>query len=408
MSYTEGITKQWPLKPFGFVVKRAQYGVSVSSKNGGEYPMLRMSNIGDGKVNLRNLVHVSLPTKVAQDSLLFDGDFLFNRTNSLNLVGKAGVFRKRDDDIREFVFASYLVRFFMRKDRIDPAFASEWFETDRAKYRLRALATPGVSQSNINPTTLRTAFEIPLPPLSEQRRVVKLLSTWNDAIQNLENLLTLKAERKRALMYRLLNGRDRLHGFSGEWKERQLGEMVQVKSRPTPKPNTPFLSAGIRSHCRGVFLKPDFVPEDIALTELFELNAGDLVVNITFAWEGAVAIVPTKAHGALVSHRFPTYVFNEKEACPAFFKHLIQTKRFRFDCGLASPGGAGRNRVLNKKDFLKIKLQCPGRKEQAAIAEILNASDHELDLHRRQLAAMREQKRGLMQKLLTGEIRVKS
>jgi type I restriction enzyme S subunit len=173
------------------------------------------------------------------------------------------------------------------------------------------------------------------------------------------------------------------------------------------KPKGAFLAAGIRSHGKGVFLKPDFEAEDIALDELFQLRTNDLVLNITFAWEGAVAIVPPGADGALVSHRFPTFTFKRGVSFPGYFRHVIRQKRFVHELGLVSPGGAGRNRVMSKSDFLRIRVELPSFREQQRIAAVLDTSDREIELLQKQLDALKEQKRGLMQKLLTGEVRVK-
>lgn len=155
-----------------------------------------------------------------------------------------------------------------------------------------------------------------------------------------------------------------------------------------------------------MFLKPDFEAEDIALDELFEIRTGDLILNITFAWEGAAAVVPASANGALVSHRFPTFRVRESDADISFLRHYILTKRFVFDCGLASPGGAGRNRVLSKSAFMAIRLSVPPASEQRAIGGILDTADAELRLLGDKRTALDQQKRGLMQQLLTGKMRV--
>ncbi len=143
------------------------------------------------------------------------------------------------------------------------------------------------------------------------------------------------------------------------------------------------------------------------MTELFEVKENDLIVNITFAWEGAIAIAGAGDEGALVSHRFPTYEFKTDLTVPEFFRHVIVQKWFVEKLGLISPGGAGRNRVLSKKDFGKLEVLMPSVEEQRRIAAVLNACDKEIELLKQQLAALKRQKRGLMQKLLTGQIRVK-
>ena len=183
--------------------------------------------------------------------------------------------------------------------------------------------------------------------------------------------------------------------------------MIEQVSRIVKKPKNAFLAAGIRSHGKGVFLKKEFDPKDIELEELFEIKKDDFIVNITFAWEGACAFVPENANGALVSHRFPTFRVQEPNAAISFLKHFILTKEFVFNCGFASPGGAGRNRVLNKKVFLKTILNAPNVLEQKKIGDLLDTIALEIKKLREQRNFVDLQKKGLMQKLLTGKIRVK-
>lgn len=207
-------------------------------------------------------------------------------------------------------------------------------------------------------------------------------------------------------MQQLLTGKKRLRGFNEEWEKRNLREVLIPTFRPTNKPNSSFLALGIRSHGKGTFLKREFDPSKIDMDTLYRVKENDLIVNITFAWEGAIAIVNGEDDGALVSHRFPTYTFNKKAGVVDYFRYVILQPRLKYVLGLISPGGAGRNRVLSKTGFLKLTLQMPDVKEQAAIADILRAADRELDLLRNKLDAVMEQKKGLLQKLLTGQIRV--
>jgi len=251
------------------------------------------------------------------------------------------------------------------------------------------------------------SIKIELPPIPEQRKIAAILSTWDKALEKLDALIAAKEHRRKALMQQLLTGQKRVKGFIDKWRTPELGSVVKPISRPVPKPDEPFLAAGIRSHGKGVFLKQGFNPSEIALDELFQLRTDDLVVNITFAWEGALAIVPPEANGALVSHRFPAFLCEEGKAALGFIRHLIRTKHFVFLCGLSSPGGAGRNRVLSKTSFLKIAVRMPSFPEQTAIANILDTCDEELRIIRGQRAAVDRQKRGLMQRLLTGRVRVR-
>lgn len=261
---------------------------------------------------------------------------------------------------------------------------------------------PGISRNDI------LSRKILIPPLSEQKKIAKILSTWDTAIETCEKLLKAKQAFKLALMQRLLTGKKRFPQFANQpWQKMKISDFAKSVSRVKPKPNQPFLAMGIRSHGKGTFLKPNFEPSKIEMMELYEVKTNDLIVNITFAWEGAIAIVKETDNGALVSHRFPTYVFDCEKVIPEFFKYIIIQKRFVEKLGLISPGGAGRNRVLNKKDFGKLEVTLPSVDEQIKIANVLSACDKEIELLEKQRDLLKEQKRGLMQQLLTGKVRVK-
>ncbi len=140
---------------------------------------------------------------------------------------------------------------------------------------------------------------------------------------------------------------------------------------------------------------------------LYVVKAGDLIVNITFAWEGAVALVPRDHDGCLVSHRFPTFVPELERADARYLRHALRMARFTYLLGIVSPGGAGRNRVLSKSDFLDLLVPLPPLDQQRRIAAILDDAEESITVEKKYLAALKRQKRGLMQKLLTGEWRVK-
>lgn len=137
MSYIANITTDWRVVPFGKLVRRSQYGLSESSTSGG-VPYLKMSNIRDGKVVLEGTDTLEVNEATLKEYTLKRGDLVFNRTNSLDLVGKMGVYQS--DSIA--VFASYLIRFQLHEEKADSRFVAAWFETAGAKHRLRCLATP--------------------------------------------------------------------------------------------------------------------------------------------------------------------------------------------------------------------------------------------------------------------------
>jgi len=256
------------------------------------------------------------------------------------------------------------------------------------------------------PASFLKSFLIPVPSLSEQRAIAAVLSSWDQAIIQVRDLVKKRSLRKKTLSQKLL-GRNSALAEQEIPQVRRLGEVVMPVSRPVQKPKNPYISIGLRSHGKGTFQKVVEEPEKVMMDTLYRVEGGDLVVNITFAWEGAIAFASEKDSGALVSHRFPTYRLKDTEVDGGFFRNLIQTQRFVWDLGLISPGGAGRNRVMNQKDFLKLKVHVPKLEVQKRVGEILETADDEVRLCEEYLMALQRQKRGLMQKLLTGEVRVK-
>ena len=256
--------------------------------------------------------------------------------------------------------------------------------------------------------TLDNLFKYPLlfPPLPEQKAIADCLSTWDKAIEKQTVLIAKKELSKKALMQQLLSGKKRQKGFEKKWEVKPLTELLIYTPREIDKPKISFLALGLRSHGKGVFHKNDFDPKAIAMDKLYVVKENDLVINITFAWEQAVAIASKKDEGGLVSHRFPTYTFNNKNANSLYFKFFILGSKFKSMLDLISPGGAGRNRVMSKKDFLKLEIKIPEIEEQTAIANVLQCADTEIQLLKNKLAQLKEQKKGLMQVLLTGKKRL--
>ena len=98
------------------------------------------------------------------------------------------------------------------------------------------------------------------------------------------------------------------------WQARKLNDFLIFVPREVNKPSDNYLAIGVRSHAKGTFQKRCIDPNDNAMDKLYLVKENDLIVNITFAWEGAIAIVKPSDDGGYVSHRFPTYTFNEAQA----------------------------------------------------------------------------------------------
>ena len=167
------------------------------------------------------------------------------------------------------------------------------------------------------------------------------------------------------------------------WEQRELSELIEENQKPVPKPDGEYVRLGIRSHAKGTFHEVVAQGEGLDVDTMYVVEADNLIVNITFAWEEAWAITTEKDAEKLVSHRFPQYRFHQGQY-PMFYQYRFRNGRMKYNLELASPGGAGRNRVLNKTEFMKIPVTIPkSYDEQKEIGTFFARLDNLITLHQR-------------------------
>lgn len=160
---------KYPVFDMGSLLELVQYGTSEKANtNNDGVAVIRMNNIFDGELNLGNLKHLRLPKNEMAKLLLKDGDILFNRTNSKELVGKCAVFHAQG----EYVFASYLIRIRADSSKANPDFLTYVVNSPIGRQQINALSRQIIGQANINSVELR-GLQIPLPPLSVQKQIME-------------------------------------------------------------------------------------------------------------------------------------------------------------------------------------------------------------------------------------------
>jgi type I restriction enzyme, S subunit len=199
------IPRGWEVVPLGRVVPRAEYGISVSLEDAEGVPVLRMNNLRDGEMELSELK--SSVSQDAKNLLLKPRDVLFNRTNSIEHVGRTSIWRGQ---LEEASFASYLVRLVCDETQLIPEYLTRWMNHPATQLRIRQYATPGVQQVNINPTNLRRT-EIVLPHTTEEQWEIVRELDEHDARIRAEEVYRNKLQLlKKGLMQDLLTGRVRV------------------------------------------------------------------------------------------------------------------------------------------------------------------------------------------------------
>lgn len=247
-------------------------------------------------------------------------------------------------------------------------------------------------------------MEIPVPKIDEQIKI-------GAYFDNLDHLITLhqrKCEQTKKLKKYMLqkmfpqNGAKvpeiRFYGFTYDWEQRKLSELLEKYEDPVETPHDGYERVGIRSHAKGTFHSFVEPGKELDTAKMYRVAADKFILNITFAWEHAVAITDNNDAGKLVSHRFPQFSFNPKLK-PHFFKYLMLDKKFREHLELSSPGGAGRNRVLKISDMLKYEIKLPSIEEQIKIGEYFDSLDYLITLHQRKCDELKKMKKYMLQNM---------
>jgi type I restriction enzyme S subunit len=267
---------------------------------------------------------------------------------------------------------------------------------------LRQLSTGDGGRGGLN-LNIINSVQIPLPPIPEQKAIAQILSTADVAIQTSEKLIAQKELRKKWLMQQLLTGKKRLKGFSGEWKEYRLDQITEKFSRR----NKDLVDAKVYSvtNTNGFVLQSEHFVREVAGEDLSNYK---IILKNEFAYNPARVNVGSLAYfsndiGVISS----LYVcFRTTNEILDYF--LLQLLKLDHTVHKINSYGEGGVRVyLWYELFGKIKVTIPSIKEQTAISEVLQAADKEISLLKAKAEKLREQKKGLMQQLLTGTVRLK-
>jgi type I restriction enzyme S subunit len=254
-------------------------------------------------------------------------------------------------------------------------------------------------------------YPISKPPLPEQLKIATILSTWDEAIEKLDALIFAKDRRKQALMQQLLTGKKRFPAFGKKaWKKLRMNGLLERSFRPIKWSAAMSLSlVSIRRRCGGLFRRPELLGSEYKTQDLHDLKAGDFLVSKRQVAHGAWAMVTPEFEGGHVSKEYAIFTNTapDKLHMP-FFAWLAQTPRMIRLSRVASTGVHIEKLIFDPAVFLRESIRLPATlEEQQHIAAILDAADQELSILRKQRTALDQQKQGLMQRLLTGKIRVK-
>ena len=161
--------KGWEVVTIGDIVTEVRYGTSKPAVEGGKYPYLRMNNLtADGHLDLNDLKYIDIPDDEIEKCVVRKGDVLFNRTNSIELVGKTAVFDLPED----MIIAGYIIRVRLTEKML-PEVLSQYMNLEALKGILRGMAKGAVNQANINAQELQS-IKVYIPEMELQKQFVKM------------------------------------------------------------------------------------------------------------------------------------------------------------------------------------------------------------------------------------------
>lgn len=250
---------------------------------------------------------------------------------------------------------------------------------------------------------------ISLPPQEEQFAIVELLDEVAGAVTSAETLVKKKIVAKAALAEELLTGRRRFPGFTAPWRKQKLGELFREIGRYEEwDDSATYTLLSVRRRSGGLFGRAEMTGAEILTKVMKTVRADDFLISKMQVVHGAWARVTKQFDGAHVSDSYICLVpVGNGRVDPRFFDQLSRLP-FMYRLALRSSYGVHIEKMTFRLDlFLKESIELPELDEQRRIAEFLEMLDEEITLLHRQRDLLNEQKNGLMQKLLTGEVRLK-
>lgn len=287
-----------------------------------------------------------------------------------------------------FIKSGYLAKYIFYK-----------FETINWNKYNEGSTIPSLSSSTIH------SIKVLLPPLAEQEKIAEILGTWDEGIEKLSSLIEQKKLLKKGLMQKLLTGKVRLSTFTQPWKEVKLGAVLEAISRRNKNLNISRVLSVTNS--RGFILPEEQFSRVVASENLSNYKVvknGEFAYNPSRLNVGSIDRLDNFTDGIL-SPMYVIFKCNEKLSSN-YMKHWITTTEFNTKVRNSAQGSV--RETVDFKTLSSIKINLPSDiSEQQAIADVLSTADDEINLLNQKLEALKEQKKGLMQQLLTGQVRVK-
>lgn len=401
------IPKEWRVKRIRDILTEGKLGGNYeNSGNNGGVPVIKMGNLDRGKINTEKIEYLPQDCTYSEDDILKKGDLLFNTRNSLDLVGKVAIW---NNELLFAVYNSNILRLSFDTSYIHSNMYMNFvFNSHYGLSQLRKYATGTTSVAAIYSRDLYN-MRIICPPLHEQQKIAETLSCWDFAIEKQTMLIKMLETRKRGLMQQLLTGKKRLKGFEEKWKKYQYCDILKsIQRNMSWNDGELYELISVKRRSGGLFLRESLYGHQIKTKKLRPTFEGDFLISKMQIVHGASGLTTKEFHNKKISDSYIAVIPRDKNILNIDYLNLAsQMPYFYHQTYISSYGVHIEKMTFDFETFMSLSITLPSLTEQTAIANILSSADEEIRKEKQKLAALKEQKKGLMQVLLTGKKRVK-
>ena len=386
------IPEDWEVKKLGKVGEIDKKSLNSNTDKEYEFDYISLSDVDSDQFSIKTSKQKFKNAPSRARRIVKKGDVLLSTVRP-NLEG----FTIIRDEVKDLI-ASTGFAVITSKNELHNEYLFNFLFSNIIKRQFHKLLV-GSNYPAINSSDVKN-LKIPLPPLLEQKKIADCLSTWDSAIEKQNALINALTDRKKALMQQLLTGKKRLPGFEGKWNLNSINDLFIFKNGKAHEND-------IDENGKYILVNSKFISTDGEILKKTNSNLAPLEVN------DLVFVMSDVPNGKALAKFFlikedNLYTLNQrigllkiKKGNPIFMYYLLNRNAYflMFDNGVGQTN-------LRKDDILDCPLNIPSLSEQTAIAEILATADRELQLQKEKLVQLQQQKKGLMQVLLTGKKRL--
>lgn len=400
------VPQEWNIRCLGDLLSRCTNGLTynVSISNG--IPVTRIETISTGEINYAKVGHIQNSVGY-EDFRMQKGDILYSHINSLSQIGKVAYYNGKKE-----IYHGMNLLLLRANQCLNKQYLYYMLLTTYMRHMAQVIAKPAVNQASISTRDLKK-IKIPVPPLPEQQKIAEVLSTWDNAIEKQSRLIEKLELRKKGLMQQLLTGKKRLPGFSSEWEEVKLWEIgTFFKGAGVPKDEISSSGAYKCLTYGDIYTKYNTQIKDVKCfisQETAKISKKIEYGDICFASSGETLKDIGKcavfvddnigyAGGDIIIFR------KNIKTNPILLAYILNSEYVNKQKYSVGQGHSVVHIYIHNLEKIKIKI--PYIKEQNAITELLSYCDKEIKLAYQKLKILKQQKKGLMQVLLTGKKRI--